>query len=76
TSALAASLWTNFSYSPAHCLPHAPLTSPNQPYFNCSTEFYQDFASGTRLNYTSPVSTSNYLTESRDFLEVGSLCVC
>ncbi|KAM4807867.1 protein strawberry notch homolog 2 [Rhinophrynus dorsalis] len=67
--ALPGPLWTHRSYSPAHCLPHVPLTSPNQSFFNGPTEFYHDPAT---QNYSHSFSASNYLPENQDCFEDSS----
>eukprot|EP00079_Xenopus_tropicalis_P011514 XP_002937427.2 PREDICTED: protein strawberry notch homolog 2 isoform X2 [Xenopus tropicalis] len=47
TATPAGNLWTHNTYSPAHCLPHASLTSPSQPFLNypAHSNFFQDLAS-------------------------------
>ncbi|XP_066460838.1 protein strawberry notch homolog 2 isoform X1 [Eleutherodactylus coqui] len=37
---LAATQWTHYSYSPAHCLPHAPITSSDPLHYNGQTEYF------------------------------------
>ncbi|KAM9330602.1 protein strawberry notch homolog 2 [Gastrophryne carolinensis] len=51
-SALAGSQWTHYSYSPAHCLPHAPLTSSDSLQFNGLTEYYSRNVSTPFGNYS------------------------
>uniref|UniRef100_A0A8C5P7H4 Protein strawberry notch homolog 2 n=1 Tax=Leptobrachium leishanense TaxID=445787 RepID=A0A8C5P7H4_9ANUR len=43
TPALAGTMWKHCTYSPpAHCLPHAPLTSPNQLCLDSSADYYHN----------------------------------
>ncbi|KAM5192737.1 protein strawberry notch homolog 2 isoform 1-T1 [Mantella aurantiaca] len=58
--ALAGSQWTHYPYSPAHCLPHAPLTSSDSSQFNGPTEYYS-------RNFSTPISS--YFTESQTYIQ-------
>ncbi|XP_063311626.1 protein strawberry notch homolog 2 isoform X1 [Pelobates fuscus] len=66
--ALAGTPWKHFTFSPAHCLPHAPLTSPNQLCLDSSTEYYHDPVQNNLPTF------NNYLQGSRDdFLDSSYL---
>lgn len=60
TPVLAAAQWTHYSYSPAHCLPHAPITSSDPLHYNGQPEFYS-------RNYSSPFSS--YFPESQPYVQ-------
>ncbi|XP_040179845.1 protein strawberry notch homolog 2 isoform X1 [Rana temporaria] len=58
--ALAGTQWTHYPYSPAHCLPHAPLTSSDSLQFNGPTEYYS-------RNFSTPFSSC--FTESQTYIQ-------
>ncbi|KAG8594546.1 hypothetical protein GDO81_001243 [Engystomops pustulosus] len=60
TPGLPATQWTHYSYSPAHCLPHAPITSSDPLHYNGQTEYYS-------RNYAAPFSS--YFTESQTYTQ-------
>ncbi|XP_069595999.1 protein strawberry notch homolog 2 isoform X1 [Ranitomeya imitator] len=60
TPLLPGTQWTHFSYSPAHCLPHAPITSSDPLHYNGQTEYYS-------RNYSTPFS--NYFHESQSYTQ-------
>ncbi|XP_063770424.1 protein strawberry notch homolog 2 isoform X2 [Pseudophryne corroboree] len=61
TPALAGTQWTHFSYSPAHCLPHAPLTSLDPSHYNGPAEYYS-------RNF--PTQFNNFFTDSQTYAQL------
>ncbi|XP_056373366.1 protein strawberry notch homolog 2 isoform X3 [Hyla sarda] len=71
TPVLAGNQWTHYSYSPAHCLPHAPITSSDPFHYNGQPEYYS-------RNYSTQFSSyfpgsQTYIQDTQDFLPIDSL---